>query len=107
MKALAVEDQNAPASLDEKGNPIVDASSKVIERIPYLDDVSEHMEREVLPFVPDMHWDESLTKVGTELPLTRLFYKPQETRSLEELDADIAASLDRIYAMFRKVREDD
>lgn len=107
VKALAVEDQNAPASLDEKGNPVVDTSSKVIERIPYLDDVSEHMEREVLPFVPDMQWDESLAKVGTELPLTRLFYKPQETRSLEELDTDIAASLDRIYAMFRKVREDD
>ena len=107
MKALAVEDKNAPASLDEKGNPVVDASSKVIERVPYLEDVSEHMEREVLPFVPDMQWDESLAKVGTELPLARLFYKPEEIRSLEELDTDIAGSLDRLYAMFREVRSDD
>ena len=107
MKALAVEDENAPASLDEKGNPVVDASTKVIERVPYLEDVTEHMEREVLPFVPGMQWDESLAKVGTELPLTRLFYKPEETRSLEELDADIADSLDRIYAMFGEVRSDD
>ncbi|WP_148138141.1 N-6 DNA methylase, partial [Corynebacterium sp. HMSC074E01] len=107
MKSLAAEDENAPASLDEKGNPVVDTSSKVIERVPYLEDVSEHMEREVLPFVPDMQWDESLAKVGTELPLTRLFYKPEESRSLEELDADIAASLERIYAMFGEVRSDD
>lgn len=107
MAALAVEDEDAPASLDEKGLPVVDASSKVIERVPYLEDVSEHMEREVLPFVPDMQWDESLAKVGTELPLTRLFYKPEESRSLEELDADIAGSLDRIYAMFGEVRSDD
>ncbi|KAA9290071.1 type I restriction-modification system subunit M [Corynebacterium amycolatum] len=107
MKSLAVEDENAPASLDEKGNPVVDASTKVIERVPYLEDVTEHMEREVLPFVPDVQWDESLAKVGTELPLTRLFYKPEESRSLEELDADIAASLDRIYSMFREVRSDD
>lgn len=107
MKSLAVEDENAPASLDEKGNPVVDASTKVIERVPYLEDVAEHMEREVLPFVPDMQWDESLAKVGTELPLTRLFYKPEEARSLEELDADIAGSLDRIYAMFGEVRSDD
>lgn len=107
MKSLAVEDENAPASLDEKGNPVVDASTKVIERVPYLEDVAEHMEREVLPFVPDMQWDESLAKVGTELPLTRLFYKPEESRSLEELDADIAASLDRIYSMFREVCSDD
>lgn len=107
MKSLAVEDENAPASLDEKGNPVVDASTKVIERVPYLEDVAEHMEREVLPFVPDMQWDESLAKIGTELPLTRLFYKPEESRSLEELDADIAASLDRIYSMFREVRSDD
>ena len=61
----------------------------------------------MLPFVPDMQWDESLAKVGTELPLTRLFYKPEESRSLEELDADIAGSLDRIYAMFGEVRADD
>lgn len=107
MKWLAVEDENAPASLDEKGNPVVDASTKVIERVPYLEDVAEHMEREVLPFVPDMQWDESLAKVGTELPLTRLFYKPDESRSLEELDADIAGSLDRIYTMFGEVRADD
>lgn len=107
MKSLAVEDENAPASLDEKGNPVVDASTKVIERVPYLEDVAEHMEREVLPFVPDMQWDVSLAKVGAELPLTRLFYKPEESRSLEELDADIAASLDRIYSMFREVRSDD
>lgn len=107
MKSLAVEDENAPVSLDEKGNPVVDASTKIIERVPYLEDVAEHMEREVLPFVPDMQWDESLAKVGTELPLTRLFYKPEESRSLEELDADIAASLDRIYSMFREVRSDD
>lgn len=107
MAALAVEDEDAPASLDEKGNPVVDAASKVIERVPYLEDVSEHMEREVLPFVPEIQWDESLAKVGTELPLTRLFYKPEEFRSLEELDADIAGSLDRIYAMFGEVRSDE
>lgn len=107
MAALAVVDENAPASLDEKGLPVVDTPSKVIERVPYLEDVSEHMEREVLPFVPDMQWDESLAKVGTELPLTRLFYKPEESRSLEELDADIAGSLDRIYAMFGEVRSDE
>ena len=62
MKSLAVEDENVPASLDEEGNPVVDASTKVIERVPYLEDVSEHMEREVLPFVPDMQWDESLAR---------------------------------------------
>ncbi|RUP87426.1 type I restriction-modification system subunit M [Dermabacter sp. HSID17554] len=103
MSTLAVVDESAPQSLDEKGRSVIDASSKLTERIPYTENVTEHMQREVLPFVPDMEWDESAAKVGTELPLTRLFYKPEETRSLEELDAAIAASLERIYAKFKEM----
>lgn len=106
MKSLAVEDENAPASLDEKGNPVIDSTSKVFERVPCLEDVSEHMEREVLPFAPDMQWDESHAKTGTELPLTRLFYKPEGSRSLKELDSNIAATLDRLNSMFGEVRAD-
>ncbi len=107
MTALAIVDENAPESFDEKGNPVIDSSTKLTERIPYTENVAEHMKREVLPFVPDMKWDESAAKVGTELPLTRMFYKPEETRSLEELDAAITASLERIYAKFKDVRSDD
>ena len=105
MNALAVVDESAPAALDEKGNPVIDKSSTVIERAGYTEDVTEHMEREVLPFVPDMQWDESASKVGTELPLTRLFYRPEETRSLEELDRDIAEKFAWLAAKFEEVRE--
>ena len=105
MAQLSVHDEAAPMAYDAKGKVLVDKASKVIERVPFNEDVDEHMHREVLPFVPDMMWDEDKAVVGTELPLTRLFYKPEETRSLEQLDEDIAESITWLTQKFAEVSE--
>ena len=105
MAELSVHDDAAPVAYDAKGKVLVDKTSKVIERVPFNEDVNEHMQREVLPFVPDMMWDEDEAVVGTELPLTRLFYKPEETRSLEQLDKDIAESIAWLTQKFAEVSE--
>lgn len=47
------------------------------------------MQREVLPFVDDAWVDESTERIGTEIPLTRLFYRYEPPRPLEEIDAEI------------------
>lgn len=105
MAELSVHDDAAPVAYDAKGKVLVDKTSKAIERVPFTEDVNEHMQREVLPFVPDMMWDEDAAVVGTELPLTRLFYKPEETRSLEQLDKDIAESIAWLTQKFAEVSE--
>ena len=105
MSAISVSDETAPIARNAKGVPLADTLTKVIERVPYTEDVDDHMQRKVLPFVPDMMWDEDEAVVGTELPLTRLFYKPEEIRNLEQLDADIAESISWLTQKFSEVSE--
>lgn len=105
MNSVAVEDPDAPEAIDHKGNKVIDKASKITERVPLTEDVDEHMEREVLPFAPDLVWDMAESKTGYEIPMTRLFYKPEVMPSLEELDAEIETVLDSIRARFLEVKE--
>lgn len=105
MNALAVDDLDAPPAVDRKGNPVIADGSKMTERIPLTEDVTEHMERDVLPFAPDATWDEAASKVGYEIPFTRLFYKPTELRPLEEIDADVLEVMQSLAEKFKAVRE--
>ncbi|WP_080793466.1 type I restriction-modification system subunit M [Corynebacterium pacaense] len=105
MNSVCVEDPNAPEAIDHKGNKVIDKASKITERIPLTEDVAEHMEREVLPFAPDLVWDMAEAKTGYEIPMTRLFYKPEIMPTLEELDAEIETVLDSIRARFLEVKE--
>ena len=104
MKAVAVPDENAPASIDRKGNPVLAEGWKITERVPMSEDLAEHMAREVLPFAPDAQWDESKAKEGNEIPFTRIFYVPEEPRPLEEIDADVARIMGELSAMFEAVK---
>lgn len=105
MNSVAVEDPDAPEAIDHKGNRVIDKASKITERIPLTEDIDEHMEREVLPFAPDLVWNMAEAKTGYEIPMTRLFYKAEEMPSLEELDADIETVLESIRARFMEVKE--
>lgn len=105
MNAVAVQDRNAPEAIDHKGNRVIDKASRITERIPLTENVDEHMQRDVLPFAPDLVWDMKESKVGYEIPMTRLFYKPEQMPSLEELDAQIEAVITSILAHFQEVKE--
>ena len=105
LEAVGVPDENAEPSFDRKGNPILDPAFSMTERIPLTEDVDEHMTREVLPFAPDVTWDEEAAKVGYEIPFKRVFYRPTPVRSLEEIDAEVAAVMARLAEKFAEVRE--
>ncbi len=104
MDALAADDESAPEAIDHKGKPVVDSSSKIVERVPRSQDIDEHMQREVYPFAPDLVWEEKDVKVGYEIPMTRLFYQPEETAKLEELDQQLSDKLETIKKLFAEVR---
>ncbi|OFS18564.1 class I SAM-dependent DNA methyltransferase [Corynebacterium sp. HMSC27B11] len=105
LEAVGVPDESAEPSVDRKGKPILDPAFSMTERIPLTEDVGEHMTREVLPFAPDVTWDEEAAKVGYEIPFKRVFYRPTPVRSLEEIDADVAAVMSRLAEKFAEVRE--
>lgn len=106
MKAMAVSDDSAPLGVDRKGKPVIVPGWKITERVPLSDDLDDHMEREVLPYAPGAQWDESKAKHGTDIPFTRIFYVPEEPRSLAEIDADAEKLMRELATAFTAVSEE-
>ena len=106
MGAVASDDETAPPAVGRTGNPVLVVGSKLTERVPLSEDVTEHMERNVLPFAPDAVWDEKAAKVGYEIPFTRLFYRPAPMRSLEEIDAEVFEVMRSLGEKFKAVHDE-
>ena len=51
--------------------------------------IQEYFKREVLPYSPDAWIDESATKLGYEIPMTRYFYEYAEPESIETIEGRI------------------
>lgn len=105
LTAVGVPDESAEPAVDRKGNPVLDPAFTMTERVPLAEDVDEHMAREVLPFAPDVTWDEDAAKVGYEIPFKRVFYVPEPVRPLEEIDAEVSVVMGRLAEKFAEVRE--
>lgn len=105
LAAVGVPDEAAEPSVDRKGNPVPDKSFSMTERIALSEDVEEHMAREVLPFAPDVTWDEKGSKIIYEIPFKRIFYKPVQPRELTEIDADVENVMGRLAEKFAGVRD--
>lgn len=88
-QAVGVHDEAADICKDAKGNVEPDTDLRDTELVPFRDDIQTYFAREVLPHVPDAWIDDSKTKVGYEIPFTRLFYKYVPPRPLEEIDAEL------------------
>ena len=94
---LSVMDKSADIQKDKKGNIIYDKETKDTEIVPYLEDIDDYMEREVLPHIPDAKafFEEDLgkkkpiIKTGAEIPFTRFFYKYKEPTKSDLLAAEI------------------
>lgn len=75
---------------EKNGKPIYDSDLRDTEKVPLTEDIDKYFKREVLPFVPDAVIDDSTrTKIGYEIPVTRVFYEYKPLRSLEEIDSEI------------------
>lgn len=88
-QAIGERDDSADVCTDSKGNTEPDTDLRDTELVPFRDDIQAYFEREVKPHVPDAWIEESKTKVGYEIPFTRLFYKYVPPRPLEEIDAEL------------------
>lgn len=94
---LSIMDKTADIQKDKKGNILYDKETKDTEIVPYLQDIDDYMEREVLPHIPDAKafFEEDLgkkkpvIKTGAEIPFTRFFYKYQEPVKSDILAAEI------------------
>jgi type I restriction enzyme M protein len=100
---LSERDGAAPIVTDAKGKPVPDTDGRDTENVPLGEDIHAYFAREVLPHVPDAWIDESKTRVGYEIPFTRLFYKYVPPRPLEEIDADLNKLVREITELLNEV----
>lgn len=103
LGVAALRDPDAPVVEGKDGKPEPDPELRDFENVPLTQDVGEYVEREVLPWVPDAWVDDSKTRVGYEIPLTRHFYKYVPPRPLEEIDKEIKELEAEILELFNKV----
>lgn len=86
---IGVHDDEAVICTDKNGNWEPDRALRDTEIVPFERDIDEYFDNEVKPHVPDAWIDRSKTKVGYEIPFTRLFYTYVPPRPLEEIDAEL------------------
>ena len=86
-----------------------DSDLRDYENVPLDEDIETYFQREVLPHVAEA-WidstkcdakDKQIGIVGYEIPFNRHFYQYTPPRSLEAIDADLAAVSDEIMAMLQ------
>lgn len=93
-------DESGNVIRKKNGKPEPDTSKRDTEDIPLTEDIDTYINREVLPFNPDAWVDKSKTKIGFEVPFTRLFYKYQAPESSKDIAQRIKALEDRIIKNF-------
>lgn len=76
--------------IKKRGKSVPDTSKRDTETIPLTEDIDQYVKSEILPFNPDAWVDESKTKVGYEIPFSRLFYVYKKTRKASEIAKEIA-----------------
>ena len=109
---LSVMDKTADIQKDKKGNILYDKETKDTEIVPFLEDIDDYMEREVLPHIPDAKafFEEDLSKkkpvikIGAEIPFTRYFYKYKAPVSsdilkeqIQEQEKNLAGILSNLF----------
>ena len=94
-------DENGNVVKDKKGNPVIDKSQRDTEKIPFSEDITEYMKREVLPHVQTAIWNEG--KIGAEFPLDQYFYKYEPLPSTEEIKADLDQSVAKIQSLMKEI----
>ena len=78
-------DPEGEITTNKKGGVVVDPSLRDSENIHWKEDIEKYLEKNVRPFAPDFVVDDSKTKIGYEIPLTREFYKYVPLRKSEEI----------------------
>jgi type I restriction enzyme M protein len=103
LEAMSERDADAPPVLNRKGEVEPDPHLRDSESVPLSEDVADYFHREVAPFLPDAWVADDKTRVGYEIPLTRLFFRFATPRPVAEIDAELEASEEEVRELLRDV----
>lgn len=87
----------------KKGKPKADAALRDSEDVPLMEDIDAYFEREIKPFNSDAWTNKKKTKVGYEIPFSRLFYKYEAPEKSEDIAKRISEIEARIVKSFENL----
>ena len=108
-------DDDGEVIRDSKGKPKPDSKKRDTDNVPFTyggntagvdgkdATIQAYFDAEVAPHVPDAWIDQRKTKVGYEIPFTRIFYKYVPPRPLEEIDKDLKDKVAKILTLLKEV----
>ena len=82
----------------KRGKKVADASKRDTETVPLTEEIDEYISREVLPYNPDAWIDDTKTRVGYEIPFTRMFYEYKAIEASTDIAARISEREKRLMA---------
>jgi type I restriction enzyme M protein len=109
FNALGERDESAEICRNKNGEPEPDTELRDHENIPFNESISDYMQREVLPHVPDAWVDQKYTdnkdggvgRVGTEISFTRYFYSYKPPRKLSVIEEELVELQNEIRTLLR------
>ena len=81
--------ENGEVVKDKKGKIKFDKNKKDFEKIPFLVNIKEYFNKEVLPYAPETIFDEKKYKIGYEINFNQFFYEFENLRSVDEIQKDL------------------
>ncbi len=88
----------------KKGKPVADTDKRDTENVPLKEDIDTYFAREVRPYNPDAWIDRTKTKIGYEIPFTRVFYVYKELEKAADIAERIKAHekslIDKLNKLF-------
>lgn len=84
-----LKDEKGNIILDKKGNKQPNKDLRDFEIIPAKENFEAYMQKNVYPYNHDAYIDVSKTKIGYEIPFTKLFYKYVPPKSSKEIFDEI------------------
>jgi len=93
VDGLSEMDKTAEIHRDRNGKILYDKTTKDTEIVKYNKDIDEYMQEEVLPHVPDAHYEfeedlnakKPVIKTGAEIQFSKYFYEYQKPEKAEDL----------------------
>lgn len=90
----------------KRGKKVADPSKRDTENIPLTEKIEDYIAREVLPYNPDAWVDESKTKIGYEIPFSRMFYEYTQVEESDIIAARISnreqSLISKLHSLFRE-----
>lgn len=99
-------DENGELIL-KSGKKQPDVSLRDTENIPLVEDIDSYVEREIRPYAVDAWIDTKKTKVGYEIPMTRLFYEYTKPESATEIIKRIAVLESKISSSLKNLLDEE